>query len=112
DLRPLFLGERFLQRAALIHRGCRDDATFVRHRLHSRELTRCDFHVRLSPETVSEPVSQNRHCTTGNSNSSTTAAAVARSTVSPIGSAYSARSTSSSRALVAGCRGVKSVQQS
>ena len=38
------LGERLLQRAALIHGGGRDHAAIVRHRLHACEFAWCDFH--------------------------------------------------------------------
>ena len=47
DLAALLLGERLLQRSALIHRRGGDDAALVRHRLHSGELPWCDLHAYL-----------------------------------------------------------------
>jgi hypothetical protein len=47
DVAALFLGQRLLQRAALIHRGCRDDAAAIGHLLHACQLTWGELHARL-----------------------------------------------------------------
>ena len=49
----LFLGQRLLQRAALIHGRRGNDAAIVRDRFHARELAWCDFHDRyVSPKRI------------------------------------------------------------
>jgi hypothetical protein len=44
DVAPFFLGERFLEGSALIHRRGRDDAALVGYRFHARELPWCELH--------------------------------------------------------------------
>jgi hypothetical protein len=44
DVGAAFLGERLLQRSALVHCGGGDHAAIVRDRLHSSELSRSHFH--------------------------------------------------------------------
>ena len=102
---PFSLASAFLQRSALVHRGRGDHAALVRNRLHAGELACCDFHNCLL-----EPAAfyYREHRT-----APTTAAAVAPARRSRrSAAAASARATSVSRAFVAGCRGVNSVQQS
>ena len=48
DLAALLLGQRFLQRPALIHGRGGNHAARIRHRLHSRKLPRCELHVFVS----------------------------------------------------------------
>ncbi len=49
DVAALFLGERLLQRSALVHGRRGDDAAVVRNGLHAGQLAWCDFHVFSSP---------------------------------------------------------------
>ena len=46
---PLRLGERLLERPALVHRGRSDRTGVRRHRLHSGELSCCHMHVTGTP---------------------------------------------------------------
>ena len=83
DLAALFLGERLLERAALIHRRRGNHAALVGNGLHARELAWCHFHDRLFPasdnldERTDPGTGRSGHFNTGNSKSSTSAAATA-----------------------------------
>ena len=54
DGRAFFLGERLLQRAALVHGGGGDHATFVRYCLHSGEFAGGKFHKILQNHDLDE----------------------------------------------------------
>ncbi len=54
DGRALFLGQRFLQRAALVHGGGSDDATIVRNSLEPLEFAGVSFMEALQMNTVDE----------------------------------------------------------